>query len=160
MSDMPRLITHAANSDSKSRLVGIRLATLTLRLRGSWSRLFGDADTAAIALAIVAIVSERLLREQLDPKLQSLRVPLPNDSLGTCNISSIASATGLNRETARRKINQLVRDGMVVRDGAVIRLAPGFTQQQAVIDMIKIQLRELRRTANDLLREGVFIIDS
>lgn len=156
---MPRLVTNEVNADAKSRLVAIRLASLTLRLRESWSQLFGDADTAAIALAIVAIVSERLLREDLDPPFESLATPLPAEFLGTCNISSIATATGLNRETARRKVNQLVRDGMISRDGAAIRLAPGFTQQQMVIKMIRSQLDEVRRASNDLMREGVFTVE-
>lgn len=149
---MVRLVTHSANASFKSRLVGIRFATLTLRLRQNWTQLFGDADTAAIALAIVFLGSERLLRDELDPQLKSLAVPIPVEALASCNISSIASATGFNRETARRKVNQLVQIGMVVREGSQIRLAPGFTQQQAVMDLIRSQLDELRRTANDLLR--------
>ena len=157
---MARLVTNEANARSKSRLVGIRLATLTLRLRGSWSQLFGDADTAAIALAIVAIVSERLLREQLAREQESLTVAMPDAALGACNISSIAAATGMNRETTRRKVNQLTRDGLLIRDGAAIRLAPGFTQQREVIEMINTQLDELRRTANDLLRVGAITIEN
>lgn len=139
--------------------MGIRLVTLTLRLRENWTRLVGYADTAAIALAIVAISAERLLRDELDPQLESLTVPMPKEALGSCNISSIAAATGFNRETARRKVDQLVEAGLIVRDGPQIRLADGFTQQQEVIDITKTQLDELRRIANDLLREGVFTVE-
>jgi hypothetical protein len=155
---MNQIVTDEAKARSKSRLIGIRLATLTLRLRSGWTDLFGDADTAAIALAIVAIGAERLLRQDLDSALQSVAVPMPTEAFGSCNISSIATATGLNRETTRRKVNHLVGTGMLTRDGARIRLAPGFTQQHAVMDLIRAQLEELRRTSNELIREGVIIV--
>lgn len=155
---MPRLVTDEENAASKSRLVGIRLASLVLRIRTGWSGLFGDADTAAIALAIVAIVSERLLRQELDPQLESLEVQMPVEALGCCNLSSISAASGVNRETVRRHINRLVKEGVVVREGASIRLTPGFTQKQEVIDLVRAQLEEVRRTADELLRAGVIAI--
>lgn len=155
---MPRLITNPAIASSKSRLLGIRLTTLSLRLRAGWSDLFGDADTAAIGLAIVAIVSERLLREQLSAELQSLDVEMPINALGSCNISSIASASGLNRETVRRHVNRLIQQGVVVREGPSIRLAPGFTQKEEVLQLVRAQLEELRRAADELLRAGVLAV--
>jgi hypothetical protein len=117
--------------------------------------LFGDPDSAAIALAIVAIGAERMLREPFEPDLGNLAVQLPVEAFGPCNISAIAKATGLNRETARRKVDELTRRGMVVRDGSNITLARGFTQQPAAIEMVRVQLDALRMAANDLIREGV-----
>lgn len=155
---MPQLVTDAENATSKSRLVGIRLAALSLRLRENWARLFGDADTAAIALAIVVIISERLMRVELDAELESLSVPMPTEALARCNISSIAAATGFNRETTRRKVDQLVKAGMVIKERSIIRLAPGFTQQEIAIEVVKAQLDEVRRAANDLLRLGVISV--
>lgn len=156
---MVRLVTDPGTANSKSRLVAIRLVMLTLRLEDNWRELFGDADTAAIALAIVAICAERLLRDELDPELESLTVPIPTQALASCNISSIAAATGFNRETARRKVDQLLQSGLLVRDESGIRLAPGFTQQEATIDLVRRQLDEVRRAANDLLREGVITVE-
>lgn len=156
---MVRLVTNPENASASSRLVGIRLATLTLRMRSNWIQLFGDADTAAIALAIVAITSERLLRDELNPTLKNLAVPMPIEDFGSCNISSIATASGFNRETARRKVERLVQNGMVVREGAAIRLAPGFTQQPGVLNWVTTQLDELRKVTNELLREGVIELE-
>ena len=157
---MVRLSTPAEKAAAKSRLVGIRLAVLTLRLRENWQRLFGDQDSMLIALAIVAIVSERLLRTELDPEFESLEKPMPLDELSPCNINSIASATGLNRETARRKVNLLVESGMLVKDGGAISLAPGFTQQALACDVVQGQLDEIRRAVNDLIRIGAIQVAS
>ena len=151
---MVRLTTEAEKAASKARLVGIRLAVLTLRMRENWQRLFGDGDATLIALAIVAIVSERLLRTELDPEYESLDKPMPLTDLSRCNINSIASATGLNRETARRKVNELVESGLLVKDGRSVSLAPGFTQQALAIETVQAQLDEIRRVVNDLIRVG------
>ena len=151
---MVRLITPAEKAASKSRLVGIRLAVLTLRLRENWQRLFGDQDAMLIALAIVAIVSERLLRAELDPEYESLEKAMPLTDLSRCNINSIASATGFNRETARRKVNQLVERGLLVKERGAVSLAPGFTQQALAGDIVQAQLDEIRRAVNDLIRVG------
>lgn len=153
---MVRLVTNSMSASARSRRVGIRLATLTLRLRENWSQAFGDPDTAAIALAIVATTSERLLRDNLCPDLENLERPFPNESLASCNINSIATATGFNRETARRKIDQLVRMGMVVRDGSQVRLSEGLTQQPEALEVVRLQMEELRKAVNELLREGIF----
>ena len=157
---MVRLATPAEKAASKSRLVGIRLAVLTLRMRENWQRLFGDQDSTLIALAIVAIVSERLLRTELEAELESLEKPMPLDELSLCNINSIAIATGLNRETARRKVNLLVESGMLVRRGGAVSLAPGFTQQALAGEIVQGQLDEIRRAVNDLIRMGAIDVDA
>ena len=157
---MVRLATPAEKAASKSRLVGIRLAVLTLRMRENWQRLFGDQDSTLIALAIVAIVSERLLRTELEAELESLEKPMPLDELSLCNINSIAIATGLNRETARRKVNLLVESGMLVRHGGAVSLAPGFTQQALAGEIVQGQLDEIRRAVNDLIRMGAIDVDA
>lgn len=143
------------NSTAKSRLVGIRLAALTLRLMENWRRIFPDYDSALIAIAIVVIMAERLMRADLEPDLESLELPMPTERLAKCNISSIAAATGFNRETTRRKVDALVRAGIVVREGRSIMLAPGFTQQDFVISQVQMQLEQFRRTRDDLERMGV-----
>jgi len=156
---MVRLSTPSTQAAAKSRLVGIRLALLTLRLRENWQLLFGDREATLIGLAVIATVSERLLRTELDPALESLDKPMPLDQLSTCNISSIATATGLNRETARRRVDQLVRSGLLVKERGSVRLAPGFTQQKLACEVVQAQLDALRRSVNDLIREGAMTLE-
>ena len=83
---------------------------------------------------------------------------MPSEALAKFNISSIAGATGLNRETARKNVGGLIAQGMLVRDDGIILLAPGFTQQQVVSSIVLEQLEELRRAANGLLRMGAFTV--
>ena len=94
-------------ASAKSRVVALRLTLMTLRLMENWQRHFRDPETAVLSLAIAAINGEKLLREDLEHDRQDLRNPMPVDRLTRCNLNSIAVATGINRETARRKVNAL-----------------------------------------------------
>lgn len=155
---MARLVTDVAEAEARSRLVVLRLAALTLRMRTGWTDLFGDPDTAAIALAIASIHSDRLLREEkLLPELRNLATPLPEHLYGYCNIASVAVAAGLNRETARRKIRKLELDGVVVREGSNVRLASNLAQRGELIKLVRAQLDAVRRTADELMRDGVIV---
>lgn len=141
---------------AKSRIVGLRMTFLTLRLMENWQHAFDDSETAAILLAIAAINGEKLLRAELEPQLQDLRNPMPLNRLTKCNINSIAQATRINRETTRRKVNAFIESGIVVRnaDGSV-NLRPGFTQGHQTIRIVRTQLETFNRVANELLRDGV-----
>lgn len=154
------LTTNPDEAALNSRVVGIRMTLLSLRLADNWARLFGDPQAARIALAIIATVAERLTRVELEDDLKSLACPIAHSKLTRCNVSAISAATGINRETARRKVQKLVREGLVVREGNSIMLAPGFTQQDVVSSTVGDQLDELRRTANAFLQLGVLRVQS
>lgn len=156
---MVRLLTSEDRVASTNRLAGIRLAVLSLRMRENWRLLFGGDDADVIALAIVAIVSERLLRTDVDPELRNLETPMPVQELSSCNINSIAAATDLNRETVRRKVDQLAKRGLLMKEYGTVKLAPGFTQQKLASEVVKSQLDELRRAINDLIRIGTVTVE-
>lgn len=128
---------------------------LTLRCMERWKRNVGDYDSAMILVSVAAITAERLTRCELDPSLDNLATPIPAVLLAPCNISSIASATGINRETARRKVNALIKAGYLERtaEGA-ITYAPGHLQQDYIGKLIGEQLQSLARTVNDLCKDG------
>lgn len=141
---------------AKSRIIALRILGLTLRLMENWRRPFSDPDNAMIMLAIAAIVGEKLTRASVDPGLEDLATPVPHSDLTPCNISSIAAATGINRETARRKIKKLITAGLIDRasDGS-INLSVGFSQRQEPSDIVRVQLEAVTRLANELLRDRV-----
>ncbi|MFL6845339.1 MAG: hypothetical protein ACJ8ER_10720 [Allosphingosinicella sp.] len=143
-------------SEANSRLTAIRLALLTTRSMENWRQGVGDNDSAMILLAVVAICGERLTRTQLPDALKSVSTPLPPGFRAECNVSSIAAATGLNRETTRRKVNSLLEAGFLARseDGEI-----GFPierqQDPETLEFIKRLLEAVTRFANDALRDGV-----
>lgn len=139
-----------------SRLTAIRLALLTSRAMENWREGVGDNDSAMILLAVVAITGERLTRTELPELLRSVATPLPAGYAAGCNISSIAAATGLNRETTRRKVSALIERGYLARtEEGEICFPTARQQDPATLDFLRKQLEAVTRFANDALRDGV-----
>ena len=155
------LTVDEATASQKSRLVALRIAGLTLRMMENLRQPFEDYESGMILIAIAAILGEKLTRTSLEPELQDLARPIPTALLTTCNINSIAAATGINRETARRKVNKLIAAGLLERaEGGSIRFSPGFSQRQEPSAMTRAQLDALVRIANELMRDGVLTLFS
>ena len=139
-----------------SRLTAIRLALLTSRAMEHWRAEVGDNESAMILLAVVAISGERLTRADLPENLRSVETALPPGYAAGCNISSIASATGLNRETSRRKVSALIERGFLCRSPQGEIGFPAVRQQDPdTFEFIMRQLEAVVRFANDSLRDGV-----
>jgi hypothetical protein len=142
--------------EGNSRLTAIRLALLTSRSMENWREGVGDNASAMILLAVVAITGERLTRADLPEVLRSVATPLPPGFRAECNVSSIAAATGLNRETTRRKVNHLVESGHLARSPEGEICFPIERQQDpATLDFVRRQLEAVVRFANEAVRDGV-----
>lgn len=148
-------------AEVKSRLVHVSLLDLNLRLMENWRTvqiaLMGtvlDYETTMILMAIIVISAEKLLRAELDPELQSLAQRLPQGLISRVNFSSIAAATAINRETVRRKVNDLQGAGLVERDKHGIRIAHGKIQAEVIQKIIEAQLDAIARTVNQLSKLG------
>ena len=143
-------------SAAMSRLTAIRLALLTSRAMENWREGVGDNESAMILLAVVAITGERLTRAELPEALRNVAVPLPPGYAAGCNISSIASATGLNRETTRRKVSSLIERAFLARspDGEIC-FPTARQQDPETLEFLMRQLEAVVRFANDSIRDGV-----
>ena len=131
---------------------------MQLRLHAVWREVTGGHEESLILMAVVAITGDRLHRHEIDPELRDMAKPVPRPLLGKCNISSIASATGLNRETARRAINKLIDRGILERcPNRSIHFTPGRMQGDNAYRISQAQLEEFARAANALLRDGVLV---
>jgi hypothetical protein len=151
----------ALDSDAlaaNSRLTAIRLAVLTSRSMENWRQGVGDNASAMILLAVVAISGERLTRTELPEDLRSVATALPPGLRAGCNVASIAAATGLNRETTRRKVAALVEAGHLARSAeGEISYPIGRQQDPATLDFVRRQLEAVARFANEAIRNGVLV---
>src|SRR5687768_8767168 len=94
------------------RKIGLHLAISGLRIVEEYRRVYGDDnDRVMIILAVVASTLERAIRADDNGEFSDLRQVVPDERMAPCNVASIAVATGLARETARRKVNALIADG-------------------------------------------------
>lgn len=143
----------------ESRLAGIQMAILTLRCMEHYREVAGDHSSALVLLAVVAISSERLTRGELAEEWRSLDSPISPDQLGTCNISSIAVATGFNRETTRRYVNRLIERDVLERSAeGTIRFTSGYMQSGEIARLLQLQLDTLSRSATEFLRMGAMVV--
>lgn len=151
---------------AKSRLAHVSLLGLNLRFMENWRTvqlaMAGaalDYETTMVLMAIIVISAEKLLRTDLDPALQTIAQRLPQDRVSKVNLSSVAAATGINRETVRRKVNDLQKAGLVARDREGIRVVHGVIGIDLVQEIIEAQLDAVARTVNHLVKLGVLLTD-
>ena len=150
------LVINEDQAAAKSRLTAYRLISMRLRLMALWREVTGGHEESLILMAVVAITGDRLIHNEMSPELRNMANPVPRTLLGRCNISSIAAATGLNRETARRAINRLIDRGVLERaPDRSIHFVPGRTQGPNAFHLSDTQLEEFARTTSSLVRDGV-----
>lgn len=151
-----KIVVHEEARIAQSRVTFVRLLGLQLRLMELWRLAAGGHQEALVQMAVGAINGDRVTRSTSDPRLRSMGNAMPTSLMTKCNLSSIAAATGLNRETVRRVVNRLTVEGPLVRspDGSV-NFIEGWTQGPETQRLGEAQLDEFSRTANLLLREGV-----
>ncbi|HEY5722913.1 MAG TPA: hypothetical protein VIT45_11385 [Allosphingosinicella sp.] len=152
------LVIDCEAADANSRLTGIRLAVLTTRIMELWRRGTRDSDTTMILVAIAAITAERFTRGGLSDDQKSLDCEMPLERLAPCNVSSIAAATGLNRETARRRVNALVKAGSLIRsEGGEIAYPVGRMQDPRTALLVRKLLEAVVRFVNESAKDGVIV---
>ena len=151
------LMIRTTEAEANSRAVGLRFALMTLRLLEHWrSHLNLDHDCAVIVMATAAITMEKFTRSEFQLGQRDIRSEIPAAQLTMCNISSIAAATGLNRETTRRKVNALTTAGILLIEGrSSIRLNPEYTRSLDTSEMLSSFLETLVHSTNDLIRDGI-----
>lgn len=148
-----------AGLEAAGRVAGVAIVDHTLRALERWRSNITDHEGVMIILAVIAISSERLLRaEDLPAAQRSLATPIDRSLLARVNIAGIAHATGLNRETARRKVKELVEQGELARAASGgITLRPGIVQSGRIRDQVRSQVAEICAITNQLERMGVLV---
>lgn len=147
------------HKDLQSRVTYVRLIDMQLRLLELWRVAAGGHQEALVQMAVGAITGSRFTRSGTDQAFKSMTRAIPVDLMTKCNLSSISTAIGLNRETVRRIVNRLITNGRLVRaeDGS-INFAPGWTQGPEATQLNEGQLSEFRRTVNLLIEDDVLSI--
>jgi hypothetical protein len=98
-----------------------------------------DVDVAIIAETIAVGAIEPYMRSQeFRERHSDIRSIVGTESQRGINAFSIAAATGIPRETVRRKIKQLISLGVVVeKEPSLYVIHPGFLQSSPVLGMLK-----------------------
>ena len=152
------LYINETEAEANSRLTGIRAAIFLTRSLEIWRRDRLDAVSVHIVLAVIAITSEKFVRKELQQEHRRLEAYLPLEDLQSCNVASIAAATGINRETVRRRVQGLIKSGSLIKtEAGDIALTPDRVQDPSAAGIVRRQLEALVRFANESIRDGVLI---
>jgi predicted transcriptional regulator len=122
--------------------------------RGMYS---GDLDLAAVAetVGLVSIVGEARKPEFRD-KYGDFQTVIGLEGQRPVNAMTIAEATGIPRETVRRKLKLLVERGVIVeRTRGANVFKPGYIQQPEMLDIIESGMRDALHFMNDCVKLGL-----
>lgn len=148
-------------SGDKTRLFVYHFYTYLLRIERLRRQLHGnDLDMAVVSDAIAVATIEPLMRgTDLPDDLLSLRTTIGMEKQRGVNALSIAQATGVARETTRRKIKELVERGVVAEtsEGEYV-IKPGFAQQEHVLELLDQAMTETVHFLNACLDKSVMVL--
>lgn len=99
---------------------------------------------------IVASVGRYLRNDDQTKLIENGGAPLPPEEHHSISARAIAEATGLPRETVRRKIAVLVTDGFLAQDSRGVRTIPGLLDQRGNAQFIAAASREMKRMAHTM----------
>ena len=108
-----------------------------------------DYEAILIYWSVLMASVGRYLRNADQVKLiEGGGAPLPPEEHHPISARAIAEATGLPRETVRRKIAALVADGYLAQDSRGVRSIPGLLEQRDNAQIISLSSREIKRMAH------------
>ncbi|MEJ0040965.1 MAG: hypothetical protein WDM81_01470 [Rhizomicrobium sp.] len=114
-----------------------------------------DYEAAVLFLTISNRNSEKVMN---DPKLRyaygSYQTTIPPEHTLLINRMALARATGLPRETVRRKVAKLIAKGWVIELEGGLRARPDLNRHRTYIASLEPQAQNLRRLFGMLLSAG------
>jgi hypothetical protein len=147
-----------AEGPANSRLFVYMLANYLHRIeRARRDFYFGDLDLARVAETIGTAGIEPGMRDAaFRDQHRTFASTVGVDGQRAVNASSIAGATGIPRETVRRKLERLLKLGFIVEKGrARYVLTPGVLQQPERQAAFAIGLQQTVQFMNECLEHGV-----
>lgn len=121
-----------------------------LRIVQAAIELYGDMESFVVYLAVLAAAAGAVSRDPALVQLYGGAEPIPEDLLRPVSARAVALSTGLSRETARRKLAQLVNDGHLIRTPRGIRPPANVMSFRENMKFSHLIVGEFCRTAKRL----------
>ena len=139
-----------------SRLISYFVTEFILRSAEGVSGLY-DYDYEA-AILFMTISNRNAEKVMSDPKLREIygtyQATIPPEHTLLISRMALARATGLPRETVRRKVGKLIEKGWVIELPGGLRAHPDLNRYPDYIAVIEPQAQNLRRLFTMLLTTG------
>ena len=122
--------------------------------RGLYS---GDLDLAAVGETVgLAAIEPESRKAEFREKFGNFETRIGIEGQRPINAVTISQATGIPRETVRRKLKLLLERGVIVEKtrGAYV-MKPGFIQQPEILDIVDRGMRDTLQFMNDCVKLGL-----
>lgn len=117
-----------------------------------------DPTTMLVYMTVALAAVQKLARQPAFPESMRGSEPLPQHLVGTISRRAVASATGIPRETVRRIIDKLLKDGRLITAGRnAVRVARDNARTEGFVHVPAMLLPDILRMLDDLRRLGVII---
>jgi hypothetical protein len=157
-----RRVVRSPEGPEQFRLFCYLMFTLVQRIDRLRREVYaGDLDLASISEAIALQAVEARMRDpEFRDAYRSVSKMVGIEGQRAANALSISQATGIPRETTRRKIKKLIELGALVevRRGEYV-MKPGFLQQDLVVSRLTQALVDTTSFINQSLDQGLFLLD-
>ena len=157
-----RLVSlNRARLDEKSRVFGYEFGVLLCELLPRYQALFqSDFAKVLIIHAVGVATVSRLMSRPEAAEYESLGTRIPPELQVPVNALSVAESTGIPRETVRRKIKEMIADGILIEDErGGYRLKPGVMQAGDALTIYSAQLQSLTTLVNRCIEAGIMRIE-
>jgi predicted transcriptional regulator of viral defense system len=125
----------------------IALEGLLRILRAAGDTYGHDYEAIIIYWSVAMSSVGRLVRNGELAALLERTEPVPEEAHHAISARAIAEATGLPRETVRRKIALLVRDGHLAQDARGVHTVPPLLEERGNWPFVQLAAREIKRMA-------------
>ncbi|MGE0667523.1 MAG: HTH domain-containing protein [Sphingomonadales bacterium] len=147
--------------DEKSRVFAYEFGVLLCELLPRYQSVFQSDFAKVLIVHAIGVASvSRLMARPEAADFESLTTYVPADLQVPVNALSIAESTGIPRETVRRKIKEMIADGILVEDErGGYRMKPGTLQGDQVLDLYYQQLLTLTTLLNRCVEAGIITVE-
>jgi len=156
-----RVATVPENMASHWRLAMFALINLFLSTHRAFTSHEGWTPSVVLIYCTVSVGNiQKLMRERSVPPEYSATAVLPREWVVPMSRSAIAAATGLPRETVRRHVAQMIKDGLFIEDPrGGVTVVPGMIAEHGFEPLLEAIMTEFARTTEALLRTGVIAVN-
>jgi hypothetical protein len=155
-----RVATNPVKMAENWRVAMTALSNLFLTTHRTMTQAAPIGPTELLIYVTVSVANvQKLMRERVIPECYAATEILPREWVVPISRNAIATASGLPRETVRRRVAAMIESGMLIEDPrGGVTLPVGVIKDRGYEPLLEAMMTDFARTAETLLRIGVIEI--
>jgi len=155
-----RVVSNPAKMAANWRVAMTALMNLFLTTHRTMTEASPIGPTELLIYVTVSVANvQKLMRERVIPECYTSTEILPREWVVPISRNAIATASGLPRETVRRRVAAMIAGGYLIEDPrGGVTLPVGVIKDRGFEPLLEAMMTDFARTAEALLRIGVIEI--